>query len=161
MCNLWVLIVCSAEYTTAGTFFHSSRNIYIAAIIHIPPGLRGLWRRKRSQSPLPPYRVFSGRPRQSIRVGRGQSASHPHLCPAGQEVGRREATAPRATPLPNTEKERKRDAAHAKARWVRLTLSQGICCLSEYLTGIVDTGSVSAIFHHVCQLCSLSPREFK
>lgn len=84
--------------------------------IHVPPGLRGLWRRKRSLSPLLPYQVFSGCPRQSIRVERGQSASPPPLCPAGQEVERREATAPRATPPPDTEKERTRDAAHAMAR---------------------------------------------
>lgn len=108
--------------------------------IHIPPGLRGLWRRKRSQSPLPPCQVFSGRPRQSIQVGREQSASPPPLCPAGQEVERREATAPRATPPPNTEKERTRDAAHVMARWVHVTLPPGICCLCEYLASIVDTG---------------------
>lgn len=101
-------------------------------IIHIPPGLRGLWRRKRSQSPRLPLQVFSGRPSQSIRVGREQSASPPPPCPVGQGVEKRGATAPRAAPPPNTERGRTRGAAHVMARWVWVTLSPGFNCLYEY-----------------------------
>ncbi len=115
------------------------------------PGLRGLWKRKRSQFPLPPCQVFSGHPKQSIRVGRGQSASPLRLCQVGQEVERREATAPRATPPPSTEKERTRDAAHAMERWAQVTLSPGICCLCECLAGAVNTGKCR------CNLSSCLP----
>lgn len=123
-------------------------------MIHIPQGLRGLWKRKRSPSLLRPCQDCSGRPRQSIRVERGQSASPPHLCPVGQEVGRRAATAPKATPPLNIEKERTRDAAREMARWVQVTLSLGICHPCEYLTSTVDTGkwecNLSSCLSTVC-----------
>ena len=86
--------------------------------LFILPDLRGLWRRKRSQSPLLLYPVLSEHRRQNIQVGRGQSARPPPPCRVGPEMEKREATAPRAAPPPNTEKERTRDAAHVMARCV-------------------------------------------
>lgn len=100
--------------------------VHLPMMVHITQGLRGPWKRKRNPSPLRPCRDCSGRPRQSTRVERGQSASPPRLCPVGQEVGRRAATAPRATPPLNIEKERTRAAAHEMERWVRVTLLLGI-----------------------------------